>query len=487
MNANKRVFLFIFFSLVLYLIFSYVNLAYLKNWKLFDRINLIADIVLPPNTIDNDHAIRDTIAGELLSEEIDHGVSATTPLDIKDSLNEQNQVTQERPRTRRFEPRPLPERITKKDIIGYVDDTMQSALTQLAEKIYQLKQGKNVKIRIAYLGDSMIEGDLLSKTLRSWLQKTYGGIGVGFVPVTSQVAQFRQTAQMTSSDEWKDLNFKNSKYKHLFLSGHVFFSSGDDWVKVKDNTTRDTSTNLDKYLLYGPSTDTSQIIVNDKAIALSGKASFNKQKLLSNKSKTVHITFNDQQVPIYGLSFESEKGIIVDNFSFRGISGLEFGKIDTNFLRAVQNYNPYDLIIFQYGVNVMYNPEETNFNWYKKAAVPVINKMKACFPKADFLIIGTGDRAFRYPEGYQSAIGIEELIKVQAALAAQTKCSFYSLYAAMGGKNSMISWANQTPSLASKDYVHPNGLGANKLGKSLFDAIKKDVDRLDTSKYSEEN
>ncbi|QNL48560.1 hypothetical protein H8S90_17445 [Olivibacter sp. SDN3] len=486
MNANKRVFLFIFFSLILYLFFSYINLAYHKTWKLFDRINLIADIVVHPNAID-DITVRDTLSDELLSKEIDYKPSSSTVTEVKDSLQKQIQEVTEQSTAKRSRPISLANKITRKEIIGFSDDTVQSALTQFAEKIYRLKKGENVRVRIAYLGDSMIEGDLLSKTLRNWLQKTYGGIGVGFVPITSQVAQFRQTAQATYSDGWKDLNFKNSKNKHLFLSGHVFFSSGADWIKVKDNTTRDTTIILDKYLFYGPSTDTSQITVNGKAIKLSGKAPFNKQNLLSDKSKTMHIAFSDRQLPVYGLSFESEQGIIVDNFSFRGISGLEFGRIDTGFLQAIQQSNSYDLIIFQYGVNVIYDPEETNFNWYKRAAIPVINKMKTCFPEADILIIGTGDRAFRYPEGYQSAIGIEELVSVQASLASQTKCSFFSLYAAMGGKNSMVNWANQTPSLANKDYVHPNALGANILGKNLFDAIKKDVDRFDVNRYSEEH
>ncbi|MDM8175187.1 hypothetical protein QT327_12635 [Olivibacter sp. 47] len=107
--------------------------------------------------------------------------------------------------------------------------------------------------------------------------------------------------------------------------------------------------------------------------------------------------------------------------------------------------------------------------------------MKACFSKADVLIVGTGDRAFRYPEGYQSAVGIEALIKEQAALAKQTDCAFFSLYAAMGGKNSMVNWATQNPSLANKDYVHPNALGAKLLAKHLFEAINKQVKKSENT------
>lgn len=481
MNANKRVFLFILFSLILYLIVSYLTLAYRKSWDPFDRINLLSEIISSKKTGDDKRSnYQEQVelppdvdpADTLLASIQDTIVPEQPKADSAITYKQQQKVI---PLSN------LPENINKKDIILFTEDSAQVALTRFANKLADLKKGKKIKVRIAYLGDSMIEGDLLSQTLRVLLQQTYGGKGVGFVPITSQVAQFRRTALATFSAGWKDLNFKNTKKQHLFLSGHVFFSSGDDWVKIKDNTTKDTTGTLEKYIFYGTSNDSSFITVNKKMVPLEGKGLFNRELLLDSKAKSITISTSDTKLPLYGLSFESEYGVIVDNFSFRGISGLEFARINTNFLKEVDEQNPYDLIIFQYGVNVMYKPDETNFNWYKRAATPVINKMKTSFPQADFLIVGTGDRAFRYPEGYQSAVGIEELIKVQAALAMQTNCAFYSLYAVMGGKNSMVNWATQSPSLANKDYVHPNGLGAKILGKHLFEALNRDVNKLEAN------
>jgi lysophospholipase L1-like esterase len=482
MNANKRVFFFILFSLILYLLVSYLTLAYKKSWDPFNRINLLSDIIhskeAPNKPLPNYQQEHVDLppdidpADTLLAKNQD----SVAPVEPKaDSTLADNEPPSDIQLSR------LPENISKDDIILLTEDSTQVALTHFAAKLAELKKGGKIKIRIAYLGDSMIEGDLLSQTLRTLLQQTYGGKGVGFVPITSQVAQFRRTAVATFSNGWKDLNFKNTKKQHLFLSGHVFFSSGNDWVKVRDNTTRDTISALEKYIFYGTSNDSSFVSVNKKIIPLQGKKLFNRDLLLNDKRKSISISTSDVKLPIYGLSFESEYGVIVDNFSFRGISGLEFARINTDFLRTIDDQNPYDLIIFQYGVNVMYKPDDTNFNWYKRAATPVINKMKACFPKADFLIVGTGDRAFRYPEGYRSAVGIEELIKVQASLALQTNCAFYSLYAAMGGKNSMVNWATQSPSLANKDYVHPNALGAKILGKHLFEALHKDANKLEAN------
>jgi len=482
MNANKRVFLFVLFSLLLYLAVSYFTLAYKKSWAPFERVNLLSDIVATSGMTIGSPRSKEVLVE--LPPDVDPADTLLTSnldtIELKDTTSD-SAIVNNAPQKKPISLAPLAENITKKDIILLSEDSTQVALARFTDKLAALKSGKKIKVRIAYLGDSMIEGDLLSQTLRSLLQQLYGGKGVGFVPITSQVAQFRRTATATFSNGWKDLNFKNTRKNNLFLSGHVFYSSGSDWVKIRDNTTKDTTTNLGKYIFYGASNDSSFVEVNKKVYPLEGKALFNRERLFNDKGKSITLSTSDQGLPIYGVSFESESGVIVDNFSFRGISGLEFARINTDFLKAINEHNPYDLVIFQFGVNVLYNPDETNFNWYKRAAVPVINKMKSCFSKADFLIVGTGDRAFRYPDGYQSATGIEELIKVQAAMALQTNSAFYSLYAVMGGKNSMVDWATQSPSLANKDYVHPNALGARILGKHLFEAINKEVNKLEVN------
>ena len=50
-------------------------------------------------------------------------------------------------------------------------------------------------VRIAYFGDSFIEGDILTADLRNMLQDKFGGRGVGYVPVTSKFPGFRPTVR----------------------------------------------------------------------------------------------------------------------------------------------------------------------------------------------------------------------------------------------------------------------------------------------------
>jgi hypothetical protein len=89
-------------------------------------------------------------------------------------------------------------------------------LWQNLQKNSSIKTTKKGKIRIAYFGDSMIEGDLLTQTLRKLLQKEFGGYGVGFLPIHSKVAGFRQTASVQSSG-WETINFMDKGAKNMYF------------------------------------------------------------------------------------------------------------------------------------------------------------------------------------------------------------------------------------------------------------------------------
>ena len=54
------------------------------------------------------------------------------------------------------------------------------------KKLEELEQTKNGKIRIAYYGDSMTDGDLIVQDLRALFQNAFGGLGIGFLPIASE-------------------------------------------------------------------------------------------------------------------------------------------------------------------------------------------------------------------------------------------------------------------------------------------------------------
>lgn len=435
------------YSVGIFLLLSVAGLIFNLNWLPFQRVNLVSDIVVVK---------EDSI---LQVQDVNKDTAQSPPLIIENKPSED------------FSLYHRPHFIT-----DFNADTTQSSLHSFAQKINELKAGKKRKIRIAYFGDSMIEGDLMTQTLRKLLQEAFGGSGVGFVPITSTVSKFRQTVSANYSDGWEDENFKSGRADRLFLSGHLFRSEGD-WVQMTDNTIRDTSAIIEKSLLCGNAPIPVSILVNNQPFAISPDKNLNRIVMRSDKARGIRLAVANKQLPVYGISFETDSGIFVDNLSFRGITGIEFARVDSGFLRAIGENNPYDLIVFQYGVNLLFRPNDKNFNWYARSVLPVIKKIKNCFPGADLVLVSTADRAFRYGTEYKSAVGIDSLIKIQAMLAYETGSSFYNQYATMGGANSIVNWANQKPSLANQDYVHPNHRGAEILGRFFFEAIMNDYNK----------
>jgi hypothetical protein len=187
-------------------------------------------------------------------------------------------------------------------------------------------------------------------------------------------------------------------------------------------------------------------------------------------------------LPFYGISIETNDGVIVDNFSFRGLGGFEFMNIDSSFLKQVAATQPYDLIIMQYGVNLLNHPNNNSFGWYYKAMFSCINKLKSCFKGTDFLLVSSADKSFKYSNGTHTAIGMDSLIATQERIAFDSKIAFFNTYSSMGGYNSMVNWANGNPQLAAKDYTHLNAKGAEVLGTGIYNAFMFEVGKIERQK-----
>lgn len=373
----------------------------------------------------------------------------------------------------------MPNRLT-----NYNTDSNAITLPLFVSKLNSISSSQKKNIRVAYLGDSMIEGDLISQTLRKLLQQKFGGKGVGFVPINSVAAFFRQSVKHSFSSNWIESNFKNKiTTTSLFLSGRVFNSKGYNWVDYEDKTITTTSQNsINKYLITGYKPTNAQILVNKVYTATSSNKLVNKILVDNSNQTKLKIETTDTQLPFYGVSFETSEGIIVDNFSFRGLAGFEYNAIDTTFLKAINETFQYDLVILHFGVNVLNLPTNNQFTWYANAMTNTIKKLKHCFRNTDFILMGTADKAFKYKNGYSTALGIDSLIAAQQKAAFETNIAFYNTYVSMGGFNSIINWANQKPSLAAKDYTHLSFRGAEAIGTSLYNAILFEYAKLAKNK-----
>ena len=358
-----------------------------------------------------------------------------------------------------------------------------SSLTHFFHSLNELKLHKR-KARIAYFGDSMIEGDLISQDLRECMQDAFGGNGVGYVPITSIVSGFR-TSIIHSFDGWTTHNLlENMPANHVLgISGYSFVpavmgyvdtnnASAGSWVKYVGVNKKHLNKFYQAKLLYGKSTGENYAVVNGSRYKLNGTNSVNQIELNTGTGcQSINAKFQCKTpIDIFGFSIESDSGVFVDNFSFRGNSGLPIQKVPQGVYSATNDCLGYDLIILEYGLNAV-NPSVTDFSWYEHGMNIVIKHIQASFPNASILLISVGDKSYRKDGVYQTDPSVPILVETQKRMAKDNKLAFWSLYDAMGGNGSMVNWVEGDTALANKDYTHFNFRGAHKVGKILYSKI----------------
>jgi hypothetical protein len=175
-------------------------------------------------------------------------------------------------------------------------------------------------------------------------------------------------------------------------------------------------------------------------------------------------------VDVFGFSTESDSGAFVDNFSFRGNSGMPITKISKSVYSGTNECLGYDLVILEYGLNVV-SDGVTDYSWYERGMNNVIKHIQESFPEASILLISVGDKSSRKDGVYHTDPSVPMLVEAQKRLAATNKLAFWSLYDAMGGNGSMVKWVEGDTAYANKDYAHFNFRGAHRVGKLLFNKL----------------
>jgi hypothetical protein len=366
---------------------------------------------------------------------------------------------------------------------SYTDYNGYQYLISFYEKLYQLETNKTGNVRIAYFGDSMTDGDMIVQDLRTNFQNKFGGKGVGFVAITSESAASRSSIKHEFSENWKMQSYLNVKnpIRPFGVNGHVFFANdtiNKAWVKFKANNGKFTSQLDNTTLFYGSANN-----FNGEISYIIGKDTLQKKLLPSNVLNTLSLSANSlksikvnfkkaKSIPIYGFNFDDGKGVHVDNFSQRGNSGIPISKFDVPLMQSFQQKLNYDLIVLHYGTNVL-NYGTKDYTWYDKSMTRTVNRLKACFPGVDILIISTADKASKYDLEMKTDSAVVPLTLAQKRYALKTQSGFINLYTLMGGDGSMTKWVDEEPAMANKDYTHFNFRGAKKIAGMLYEQMNK--------------
>ena len=327
-------------------------------------------------------------------------------------------------------------------------------------------------VRIAFVGDSFIEGDILVADFRAKMQEYFGGKGIGFIPITSNVEQYRPTIKQ-SAKGWRTYSIIKNRSRKYVISGMQFEPESDNaTVNIQ---TVDMYPGLEEVsslkFLYSKNDDTDIILKSDTDTAfyeLPPTETVTQYEIKGRFTKGVLQLKNARGLNAIGMAIEDDYGVIVDNLSIRGNSGIIMSDLCGESCRELQHVRPYDLIVLQYGLNVA-SDSVRDYGWYRNIMIPVVEHVQNCFPGADVLIMGVSDRSRKSGGTYSTMPAVLSLLRAQRQIAMQTEVTFWSTFAAMGGHNSMVKYVNSN--WASKDYTHLSFRGGREVANALFDAI----------------
>lgn len=325
-----------------------------------------------------------------------------------------------------------------------------SALSNTADRI----------VRVVHYGDSQIEEDRMTQQIRGALQSRYGGSGVGLMPLAQTIPS------LTVRQE-------------IRMNGRSIRPAQGPRRYIVYGPKRDQRTDG----LYGPMGQ--MAVMNDSLVKGSEIITaictpqtkgtrYSQWKIFTDTS--VHYTTYGDTVrfsgrgSVYGLSQQSEHGVIVDNVPMRGCLGLVFTKIDRMQLSTFYHDEHVRLIIMQFGGNAI----PSNRNPGTIAAIVAglreqVQYLRSCAPEASILFIGPSDMLTQIDGEWQTYPMVPYMDKLLRKMALEENIAYFSLYQWMGGSGSMAKW--QEIGLAGSDGVHFTRAGARKAGKAVVQWI----------------
>ncbi|MGM9809580.1 MAG: GDSL-type esterase/lipase family protein [Paludibacteraceae bacterium] len=361
-------------------------------------------------------------------------------------------------------------------------------------------------VRVVHYGDSQIEEDRMTQTLRRRLQAVYGGGGVGMLPLqqtiptrtikqTLTVNGIRQTTQQGPRRHLvygpKAQRRDNGLYGPM---GQVALL-GDTTLQRQDSAVlhvepmgkkpySETYFNRARVWAAGDF----RCYVNGQPIPTGGAVSRphhegDRLTLVRSGDRTSYVLADSTTScdlalvgcgEVYAVSLETERGVIVDNIPMRGCTGTIFTDIDSTQLATFYRETNTRLIIMQFGGNAIpFNEQPTTIAGTVQSLRKQVRYLRRCAPEASILFVGPGDMLTQIDGETTTYPLLPYMDRLLRKMAAEEHIAYFSLYEMMGGKDSMLRW--QKNGWAGSDGVHFTRRGAEIAGEKLSEYIMKNL------------
>jgi hypothetical protein len=362
------------------------------------------------------------------------------------------------------------------------NDTL--ALHSFYTKMAELKAGTNYRVNIVHIGDSHIQADFFSGTVRQLLQLDFGNAGRGFV-FPYRVAKSNEPPSYKTSS-----NVKWQSKRNVFPDQPLPIGIGGFTIETKDTNAILSLTVKDQGKLnYGFNRFT---LFHEKGVGSFGYAVCDELNCkvgqfdghLMNPDRFTSVQqFGSlmHQVSLRCTASDSGScsklyGILLENgspgilYNMIGVNGAEFRhyNLSVYFLEQLSYLKP-DLVIVSMGTNEGFgngfNKEE-----FLRNMDTLVSGIRTRNPGVGILLTTPGDSFKRSKKGRVKNPNMTIVRNTIVEYAESHNCAWWDLYEIMGGYGSMAKWF--VARLAAKDRVHFSSQGYVIQGGLLYKALK---------------
>lgn len=339
--------------------------------------------------------------------------------------------------------------------------TQERNLAYLDTFFVALDSARVRQMRIVHYGDSQIEEDRITASLRQHFQEEFGGSGPGMQPAIQTVA--KMTVRQSSTQE---LPYYLAYGPATGRARHRGYGPMAQVSHVNGSVTlRYTGLKSERFPNCGRF-DKVTLLRSDE----NGNLVCEVQEYDSARN-VAQVTVNGP-ADIYGVLLDSKTGVVMDNVPMRGCSGAIFTGIARGTLQPFFAHENVQMIILQYGGNsVPYLKTEESLEKFCNDLRRQIRYFQSLVPEARILFIGPSDMSTTVRGELMTYPMLPRLVEMLEEAVTDEGAAFWNMYEAMGGRGSMIQWVNARPQLAGEDYVHFTHKGAEKVSDLLYETI----------------
>ncbi|MBA3971100.1 MAG: hypothetical protein H0X46_02980 [Bacteroidetes bacterium] len=371
-----------------------------------------------------------------------------------------------------------------------------SSLSFFYEKLYQLEQKKLTRVNIAHIGDSHIQADLFSGSVRQKMQLKFGNAGRGFIfPYRAAKSNEPQSYKTITNVTWDaKRNVFYDKPLPIGVGGFTIETSdslAEINLMVKDQPKLDYR--FTKFTLFHEKGQSNfDITICDDLNCELGKISstnkstnpfvselkFEKpmrQVYLRNKNAD---TAHQRSTRLYGMLLENDSSGVLYNMV--GVNGAEYRHyVMSKYFIQQLSYLSSDLIILSLGTNEAFS---TGFDKdiFMRSVDSLVTSMRLSNPNASILISTPPDSFRKSRKGRVKNPDMKLARESLVAYCIQHNLAYWDLYEIMGGYGSMAKW--YAVNLSAKDRVHFSGKGYQIQGDLLYNALMQGYEKYKAKK-----